>query len=255
MAYFPRRYSQALLIGAVASVVSMPVLADITDFTAMDDPSSAKTPFKGQAEAGYTGHSGNSDDSSFNAALTGTWFHDPWSYSLWANANNASSDGDQTAERYSVGGRNRYNLDSKNYLFGQLSWENNRYSGYDSRVNAIGGYGRQILSSDRQSLSAEVGPGFRYDKYHSGGSASRLVGYGALTYGYQFTKNASFSEKLATEVAAGNTTTSSVTALNVAINDRFTLALSYAIENNSKPPSDVDHKTDTTTNVSLVYGF
>ncbi|WP_435639093.1 DUF481 domain-containing protein [Carnimonas bestiolae] len=237
------------------ATVASPALADITDFTVLDNPSSAKTPFKGQAEAGYTGHSGNSDDSSLNAALTGTWFNDPWSYSLWANANNASSDGDQTAEKYSVGGRNRYNLTNKDYLFGQLGWENNRYSGYDSRVNFNLGYGRQILDTEHQSLTLETGPGFRYDKYHDGGSSSKLVGYASATYGYKISDTASFSQKLATLVASDNTTSTSVTSLNVAINSHFTLALSYAIENNSQPPNQVDHKTDTTTNVSLVYGF
>lgn len=256
MAHTLLKKSSLFLVGASLMGAALPAMADITDFTVLDDPANAKSPFVGNAEAGYTGNSGNSSSSNLNAAFTSTWYNNPSSYSLWANATNSKSSGSRTGERYGLGGRSRYNLDKLNYLFGQASWESNRFSGYRDRYILDGGYGRQIWTGPNNTLSVEVGPGFRHDVYtHGAGSKNRVILYGAATYTHRFSKSATFSEKLATEVAAGNTTTSSVSALNVAINSRFTLALSYSLENNTHPYGGATHKTDTTTAVSIIYGF
>ncbi|WP_027348883.1 DUF481 domain-containing protein [Halotalea alkalilenta] len=244
-----------LLFGAAFAAASAPALADIADFDVLDDPASAEQPFIGKVELGYTGHTGNSDASSLNAATTMTWFSEPWSYSLWASANSASSGDETTAERYALGGRSRYNLSSQNYLFSQLSWQSNRFAGYQNRYTLAGGYGRQVLIGPPHSFSYEFGPGVRHDDLEEDGTETRMIGYGAINYGYQFSDTARFTQGVATEIAGNNTTTTAESALSVSINSNFTLRVAYSVEHNDSPPEGTDHKTDTTTTVSLVYGL
>ncbi|WP_051524021.1 DUF481 domain-containing protein [Zymobacter palmae] len=255
MAFLNLRHTLLFSVGLLAAAHSFSAMADVTDFEALDDPSTAKKPFDGKAQLGYTGHSGNTDSKTLNAGAYATWFRKDHSYSIWANANSASSDDETTAERYQLGGRTRYNLTNRNYLFGQLRWTSDRFAGYHSRTVLAGGYGRQILVGPPHSLSVEAGPGIRHDDLTSGGSDTRLIAYGALNYAYHISDTANFTQRIGLQYAGNNTTTDSESALNVSINKDFTLRLAYAIEHNSNPPADTTHKTDSTTTVSLIYGF
>ena len=255
MAFLNIKPALLFFTGVLAVSHSFQAMADISDFESLDDPSVAKKPFDGKAQVGYTGHSGNTDSKTLNAGAYGTWFERDHSYSLWANANSASSDNETTAERYQLGGRTRYNLTNRNYLFGQLRWISDRFAGYRSRTVLAGGYGRQILVGPPHSLSVEAGPGIRHDVLTSGGSDTRLIAYGALNYAYRISDTANFTQRVSLQYAGNNTTTGSESALNVSINKDFTMRLAYTVEHNSNPPVDTQYKTDTTTTISLVYGF
>ncbi len=228
--------------------------ADTTLFTALDDPSSAKKPFEGNAQAGYNAQSGNSSNSALMASTTMTWFHPETAYSLWGTANNTKSGDTRSSEKYQAGGRSRYNVNPDDYLFGQANWLNDRYGGYDSRTTATAGYGRQIWSDPEQDLRVEFGPGVRHDEYYGGGRSTRGLAYGAANYAYQLTKNAQFTQGVSA-LANDQTTLNSETALNVGINDAFSLRLSYNVVYNTEPPASAPKKTDTTTAVTLRYNM
>lgn len=244
-----------LSLGLLAASHAFNAVADISDFDALDDPSTAKKPFDGQAQLGYTGRSGNSHSSSLNAGVHGTWFKERTAYSAWATANSASDSEKTTAEKYQLGGRTRYNMDERNYLFGQLRWQSDRFAGYRSRTTLAAGYGRQVWTGSPHTLSYEIGPGVRHDDYKEGGSDTRMIAYGSLNYAYQISDTARFTQRLGVQYASNNTTTNSESALNVDLNKDFTLRVAYSVEHNSNPPKSAEHRTDTTTTLSLVYGL
>lgn len=162
-------------------------LADNNVFTVMDDPSTAKKNFEGNAAAGYLAQTGNTTSSSLTASTNMTWYQNQMAYSLWGNASNTSSNDERSSETYQVGGRSRYNLNPSDYLFGQASWLSDRFNGYDGRSILAAGYGRQILNGPVHSLRLEAGPGVRYDDYHDGGHETQALAYGAASYQWQLT--------------------------------------------------------------------
>ena len=148
-----------LYICCLTTFTSVSALADNTLFTAMDDPATAKKPFEGNVQAGYNAQSGNSQSSTLLANTNMTWFNTDAAYSLWGAANNTTSSNVRSSEKYQAGGRTRYNLTDRNYLFGQASWLSDRFNGYDSRSTLTSGYGRQILNGPLSDLRVEFGPG------------------------------------------------------------------------------------------------
>ncbi len=87
-----------------------------------------------------------------------------------------------------------------------------------------------------------------------GGRSTKGLAYGAANYSYQLTDNTKFIQGVSA-LANEETTLNSESALNVAINDRFSLRVAYTVTYNSKPPASAPKNTDTTTSVTLVYGL
>lgn len=139
-----------LLGGVFASTFAT---ASDTVFTVMDDPSTAKKPFEGSVNAGYLSQAGNTKSTSATADSTLTWYGDTTAWSLWGAASNTSANDERSSEKYSVGGRSRYNMTSVDYLFGQASWLTDRYNGYHERDVFTAGYGHQFLNGPVHSLS------------------------------------------------------------------------------------------------------
>ncbi|WP_163564503.1 DUF481 domain-containing protein, partial [Klebsiella pneumoniae] len=88
-----------------------------------------------------------------------TWYDSSTAWSIWGNASNASSNDVRSSEKYSAGGRSRYNLTDRDYIFGQAGWLSDRYNGYRARDTFTTGYGRQLLNGPVHSLRVEAGPG------------------------------------------------------------------------------------------------
>lgn len=230
------------------------VWADNNVFTSMDDPSTAKKPFEGSASAGYLSQSGNTTSSSATAATNMTWYQSSMAYSLWGNAANTSSNDERSSETYQVGGRTRYNMTERDYLFGQASWLSDRFNGYDGRSVLAAGYGRQILNGPIHSLRIEAGPGVRYDDYHEGGHETQALAYGAFSYNWQLTDNTKFIQGVSV-LGSDDTTVNSETGVQIGINEHFSLKMAYNVTWNQNPPASAPDHTDTKTTILLSYAM
>nr|WP_313569254.1 DUF481 domain-containing protein [Pantoea dispersa] len=226
--------------------------ADI--FTVADDPSTAKKKFAGNVEGSYLHQSGNSRTSTLSANSTLTWFSTRNAYSLWTEAYNYSSDGSRSSEKYQAGLRARHNLDAKNFLFGQASWQSDRFNGYRGRETGIIGYGRQVLGGPIHNLRLEAGPGVRHDQFTDGNDITNALAYSALSYSYKISDSVSFIQGLSV-LATRDTTMNSETGIQFNIIKQFALKLTYNYTHNSRPPLSNPDKTDTKTQVSLVYNL
>ena len=241
----------ALLL-AGGSFLSHHALADDSVFSVMDDPATAKKDFSGNINAGYLAQSGNSKNSSLTANTNMTWYQQVTAWSLWGSASNTSSNDVRSSERYSAGGRGRYNLSDSNYLFGQASWLSDRFNGYQARDTFTAGYGRQILAGPVHFLRLEAGPGVRYDKYVDDGHKTQGLGYASAIYNWQFTDNAKFTQGVSF-FGANDSTVNTETAIDVAINENFGLKIGYYVTWNSEPPASAPNHTDKRTQITLGY--
>jgi putative salt-induced outer membrane protein len=229
--------------------------AQASPFYAPPPPEEHAKGLTGSAELGYTRLSGNTDSQTLIAKGRLTWLTGKWTHTLRGEVRNVSREGDTSAEQYLVAGRERFELEGPHYAFGFARWDRDRFSGYEQQFTAIGGYGRDLLDDERQRLSLEAGPGYRYDRIVDDEDESLGVAYGALAYAWDFSETASLEQELSVEATDANVTSRSLTSLTARLNAHLALKLSHEIKDTSRPPEDAEARTDRTTSASLLYNW
>ena len=208
----------------------------------------------GSGEAGYVATTGNTDTSNLVAKLGVTNERAKWRHTLNLEALNSEDDGNTTAERYFASWQSDYKLSERDYLFGRLAYEDDKFSGYDYRTTEAIGYGRRVLDTETMKLDLEAGPGARQSKLEGGGTEKEMILRLAGRYAWQISEHARFTQDLSSDIGEDATITKSVTALQADVMGNLAMKLSYTVTHTSDVPDDID-KTDTETAVTLVYGF
>lgn len=207
--------------------------------------------FSGDAELGYTRLSGNTNSQTLIAKTRLTWLTGDWLHTLRLEARTVSEDEETEDEHYLASWRERKDLSGPHYLFGFTRWEQERDSGYDRQLTAIGGYGRQLLDDTVHQLSLEAGPGYRNDRVEEQASQQLPVAYGAMDYRFTLSDTGYFQQQVSVETTSENVTLRSLSAVTSHLTSRLALRLSHEIKHNSQPPDSAAASTDTTTSASL----
>lgn len=227
----------------------------IDDFSTFVAPKDPDRTFKADLQFGYTAASGNDTTHTLYGQGDFNWYHLPWSYNVHLYAYNSGDHTSGTAEHYVGAFRTRYDLDSSSYLFSQLRGVADRFSGYHNQISLAGGYGRQIVNSEHNKFSIDMGPGIRRDDLIGGSIQYRALGYLGFDYTHAFTERASFRQQAAVEAAGIDLTMRSETSLNLGLSKRFSLSLAYLVNYTTAPPPNAEYTTDTTTIISLDYSL
>ena len=211
-------------------------------------------PWSGKATLGYLATSGNTDNSNLNTAFEISYTRNDWKHSFKAHAINATENQATTAEAYEAGWKSERNFSEDNYLFGQLDWRKDRFSGYDQQFSQTVGYGRRLLDTDRHKLNVEAGVGARQSELADGTSQNETILRGGLDYTLKISDNAEFFQGLVVESGSDNTYLESVSKLSASLVGNLALVASYTVKNNSDVPVGTEN-TDTYTALSLEYKF
>ncbi|NBD95765.1 MAG: DUF481 domain-containing protein [Gammaproteobacteria bacterium] len=212
--------------------------------------------WSGKGEFGFVMARGNSETETLNLGLQFERKSEKWRNDLKLTALRASDEGELNAERYTLGYKSGYNFNAKSYLFGAIRYDQDEFSSNDYQASLSIGYGRQLLDTDSQQLSVEIGPGVRRSEPNDPLRKTETNVIGRLSSGYAWTisETASLTNDLLVEAGSDNTFAENELALNVAINSRFALKLSGAVRHNTDVDPGVE-KTDTLTTANLVYKF
>ena len=211
-------------------------------------------PYKGSVELGYVDTSGNTETKSLNAKAKVEAMYKKWRQTLELEALNSSAQNVTTAERYLGSLKTDYRFSKRDYAFGLLKYENDRFSGYDYWASITLGYGRRVIDEKSLWLEFEGGPGYRYSKLSEGDSLDEAILRLAGSLGWQISESALFEQDLSSEIGEEVTINRSVTALSMQIIGSLAMKLSYTYGHTSKVPEGVK-KADTKTAVTLVYNF
>ena len=210
--------------------------------------------WKGEAEVGAVLTSGNTETQNVNAKAKLVNERDKWKHTAKLEIMSSSSDSETTAERYFASGKSDYKLSDKNYLYGLITYENDRFSGYDYRTNESLGYGRHLIKRDNLTLDAEAGAGARQSKLRTGSSENEGVFRLAGALNWKISAASIFSEDLSFDIGENQTVSKSVTGLKTQIVGSLATKITYTVKNTSDVPPGVK-TTDTETAVTLVYSF
>ena len=210
--------------------------------------------WKASAEIGYVSTSGNTNTETLNAKAMVSTDREQWRHKVEVTALNASDEDVTTAEKYTVEGQSDYKLKDPNYLFGNIAYENDKFSGYQYRVTESIGYGRRVIKEKDLTLDLEIGPGARQSKLDNGDTESESMLRGAAKLNWTISKTSKFAEIVTIEAGEDVTITKSATSLSSQINGSLLMKLTYIYKQTSDVPVGVDD-TDTETAVTLVYSF
>lgn len=209
--------------------------------------------WKASAEFGLVDTSGNAQTTTINAKLNAVHESPSWRNRFTAEYLSASDEFGTTAKRTVGQAATNYKLDGRNYLFGNLRYENDEFAPYDYRYSETVGYGRR-MRWETQRLDLEIGAGGSHTQFADGNREDEPILRLAGNYVWQITKTAEFSEVAFTEIGSDNTHSESETGLKLRINGNLATKLSYKVLHNSDVPPGIE-KLDTITAVTLVYDF
>jgi putative salt-induced outer membrane protein len=242
-----------LLITGLGLMLPMMAYAG-ADFVVGDDV------LAGEVELGATLTTGNTDTSSFKGRLAlkhelGNWENQYLLEGLY------KEDTDEvTAKRYFLGVQGDYLLDHDNYIFSNINYEVDPFTGYEYSFTAATGYGHKIINNEHTKLKAEIGLGFIYQRLDStlaaieGDDADKsIVAHGVINFETTLSETSTFSQKIVMDYG-DKLDARSETFITANIVGALAMKFAVIVRYNSNPLQGKT-STDTETNMTLLYAF
>ncbi len=222
---------------------------------AADEAEPAGGGWSGEGELGFTSTSGNTESENLNASLGISKEVDRWKHAASIKLIRNKTEGELSADSQVFKERSEYSLGEKTYVFGQLRYEEDEFSGYSTQSSVAAGIGSRLLENERHMLDGSIGLGYRrLEASDSGDTEEEGVVDLDLKYAFKISETATFTEAIFVESGDTNTYSESETALRTQIDESLAAKISYLVKRNSDVPAGTD-KSDEILSVSLVYGF
>ena len=211
--------------------------------------------WKGEGELGFTSTSGNTDSETLIANLGVSKEIDLWKHTAALNTVQAETDDVESADSLQLKARSDYQISEKSYVFGQLRYEDDEFSGYDYQTSLAFGIGSRVIENEQHLLDLYVGLGTRSLKdAETGDSEEDAIITAGFLYEYKISETAVFNQSFDIEEGDENTRTESETSLRLKIDGNLSAKIAYLVKRNSEVPAGTE-KSDKLTTISLVYGF
>ncbi|MBF7072073.1 DUF481 domain-containing protein [Glaciecola sp. MH2013] len=248
-------------LSTVSAVVALGLFASASQ--AADEE---KT-FTMDGELGFIFTSGNTETTSVNGALNAKQELEKWSneYVLTALYKKDEIGGVErtSADKKFASAQGNYRLENPAYrLFVFGSYEDNRLSSYDFQATIAAGWNHKVWADDTSSFEYSIGPGYslndRIDVDDAGNriiiEENSVVVRGALSYAYNISETAKFTQSFSTEVGSDNTKSRAESAISAKLAGALSLKVAIRFDHNSDV-SEGTENLDTETAVNLVYTF
>ena len=177
-----------------------------------------------------------------------------WKHALAANVDYQRDNGLTSKERYFAGYNGNYKFNERLYAYGLLSWERDRFAGYNRRFSEGLGLGYKVVDTPSVVLAVEGGPALRQTRFTIGTSESSVNGRVAGNLLWNIGPATAFTQTASYFFGGNSNTLNAETALTSKLYDALSVRLSFLLVNESNP-QPLRKATDTTTRVALVYGF
>lgn len=225
-----------------------------------------ESPWKSSIELGFIRTTGNTETQTTALKANASYEVDKWRHTGYAEGygqeakNKTTGDTDVSAERYELRGKSDYKFKERDYAFGLVKLEKDRFTGFQYEHIVSLGYGRKAIKHDDMELDLELGPGVRFYKFDDdpllteNKSQDEAVLRLSADYWWAITGTSKFTQELSSDIGEQFTTIRSITGIQANINSTLALKFTYTIRNKSVVPEGVE-KTDTETAMTLVYTF
>ena len=167
-------------------------------------------------------------------------------------------------QKWSISSQTNYSLeeDGKNYIFANISYEDDRFSSFDSQSSISAGWGRQWYETETTSLFADIGPGYKRDKAkatdtEAAETQDAVIAQAQMLYTHKLNEHVEFKQYLVAKYALDsdeNSVYKAETSITTKLIDTLQLKFSYQIDHNTEV-DDGSENTNTQTSMTLVYSF
>jgi putative salt-induced outer membrane protein len=210
--------------------------------------------WSGSGEAGGFISSGNTNTKGVALGLNVVKETRKWRHALRGFVDYQQQDGVTSRERYFAGYEGNYNITPDFYALLTLSWERDPFSGFNRRFAQSLGLGYRIVNSDTLKLSVEGGPALRQTRFTDGVNDSAFAARAAANLDWQISDSLQFTQTGLLFYDDFNTSTQAISALTFRLSDAISARASFQFNSESNPPLGRKN-TDTTSRVTIVYGF
>ncbi|VAW47242.1 hypothetical protein MNBD_GAMMA02-1672 [hydrothermal vent metagenome] len=239
---------KALIIMALTSSSLM-----ATSAYGQDDASGAK--WSGTGQLGFSMTSGNSDTENLTGGLALRRESEKWISDASIDLLRASSNGVDTAERFTINTKTGYKFDDNDYVYYASRYDNDNFSGFDYTMSTSVGWGHKFFDSEKSRLITELGAGYKTEALDIDRSENNgAILSGKLDYMKQVTDTITFENFLLVEAGDDNTFVQNDAGFTFKVSDKFGVKLAHQLRHNTDAPAGRD-STDTLVSVNLVYDF
>lgn len=249
-------------------------LLPLVSQTASAEDAEKKPEFTASAELGFLYKTGNTKSADIKAGFNVKHEKDKWRTAITFNilakklekedeAGNKSFE--STDNKWDILTQTNYTIGEaeKNYLYGNLAYEQDKFSGFESQSSFSAGWGRNWYETKNSSLFADVGPGIKYDVTRaiidtvpSESSTSFIIQAQAI-YTHKFNDFVEFKQYLIAKQATKsgeNSVYKSETSVTAKLIDALQLKFALRIDYDTEVEPEFE-STNTETSMTLIYSF
>lgn len=241
----------------------------LTSSVALSAEPAAKSAYASSAELGMLFKSGNTESVDLKAGYDLKYEKDLWRNTLAFDllikkADQEQDDGttdlETTDQKWTIDAKTNYTLNKtqKSYVYGDVSYEDNRTGSFDNQSSLSAGWGREWYKTDKSSFFADIGPGYKRDvlKETSETQSSFIVQAQAL-YLRKINEHVEFKQTLSAKYApksGENSTFNAESSITTKLIESMQLKISFSVDHNTEVDTGTE-RTDTETAITLVYSF
>ncbi|MDH3451211.1 MAG: DUF481 domain-containing protein [Gammaproteobacteria bacterium] len=222
--------------------------------TATAQETNSTVTWKGEAELGLVNTTGNTETENLNARGSVVNERRRWRHSGTLDFARVTDQEETTARRFAMLAKTDYKFTERSYGFGVVTYEDDRFSGYEYQASVAVGYGRKLITHEDLILEGETGLGARRSEPDSADTRDEAIVRGALNLDWKISDAVAFVELFSVEAGEEITITKSVTALKSQIAGNLASKITYTVRHASEVPADTE-ETDTALAITLVYSF
>jgi len=265
----------ACAIALTAAITLLPATVTFAE----DAPTVEVNPLTVSAELGALLKTGNVKSADIKAGLKLRYEKEQWLQLLSVDilGKKLESENDEgvksfdtTDSKWAVAAQSNYTIeaDGNNYLYGNLSYAEDRFSSFDLQSSVSLGWGRNWYKTNTVSLFADIGPGYKHDEVSAIDATdtvaaipkttqSSLIVQAQALYVNQLNPYVEFRQYLVGKYAPDsdqNSIYKSETSLTTKLIDSLQFKFALTLDYNTKV-EETFKNLDTQTGVTLVYSF
>jgi putative salt-induced outer membrane protein YdiY len=237
---------KSLVIGVVMTLAASNALAAEEEKT---------SPWTTSAELGYVNTSGNTNTETLVFKFDTAYEIEKWKHQAHFETLKTTADDVTTADKMLVTAQSDFKFTERDYIFGLVSYEDDKFSGFEYQAKFSLGYGRRVILTERHELDAEIGPGYRNFKVDNApDSEDEAFARLAAKYKWAISDNSEFKQDLIADFGEDQDEWKSITSLKSNINKTLALKLSYTVKYLDVVPVG-NENYDRETAATIVYTF
>lgn len=210
--------------------------------------------YSGEGELGAFTTTGNAPGIGLAAGLKLVAEGEDWRLNMLGRADYQETSNVVVREQYRFSAEPNYKFNERGYVYGLGQYEQDRFQGFHARYSLSGGVGYSVLTGDEAKLSVKAGPAWRHTRLVTGMQESVLAGLASVDIKLKLTPTIQLTEAASAYVDEERSTLFSVAALDSQLIGKLKARLSYTVQYESNPALG-RAPTDTTSRLTLVYGF